>query len=99
MSGSYCEFQRGQIFQGSGGPHITGVQISCDSSPAFACMLHFDLVSMLFGTSIPQHFSENVFTLVCSKIDMEMKKDEFLQVLCKLARLQTTTSTHAHNIS
>ena len=37
--------------------------------PLCACMLNFDLVSILFGTSIPrfyilQHFSENVFTLV-----------------------------------
>ena len=27
------------------------------SSPAFACMLHFDLVSILFGTSIPTFFN------------------------------------------
>ena len=27
------------------------------SSPAFACMLHFDLVSILFGTSIPTSFN------------------------------------------
>ena len=36
--------------------------------PLSACMLHFDLVSILFGTQfnpyIHQHFSENVFTLV-----------------------------------
>ena len=35
--------------------------------PLSACMLNFDLVSILFGTSSPyilQHFSENVFTLV-----------------------------------
>ena len=31
--------------------------------PLSACMLHFDLVSILFATSL-QHFSENVFTLV-----------------------------------
>ena len=31
--------------------------------PLSACMLHFDLDSILFGTSILQHFSENVFTL------------------------------------
>ena len=29
-----------------------------------ACMLHFDLVSMLFGTSIPTCFNIFVFTLV-----------------------------------
>ena len=29
-----------------------------------ACMLHFDLVSMLFGTSIPTYFNIFVFTLV-----------------------------------
>ena len=35
--------------------------------PLSACMLNFDLVSILFSTSIPpslKHFSENVFTLV-----------------------------------
>ena len=31
--------------------------------PLSASMLHFDLDSILFGTSILQHFSENVFTL------------------------------------
>ena len=33
------------------------------SSPAFACMLHFDLVSMLFGTSIPPSF--NILVKMC----------------------------------
>ena len=32
--------------------------------PLSACMLHFDLVSILFNPYILQHFSENVFTLV-----------------------------------
>ena len=38
--------------------------VACYHPPPLpACMLHFDLVSMPFGTSI-KHFSENVFTLV-----------------------------------
>ena len=58
--------------------------------PLSACMLHFDLVSILFGTSIPTSF-ENVFTLVslvstvCSNT---YKPTEFVQSSTSLAYLE-----------